>query len=250
MPLSAFGDGADDAPLRAYRPLPPTTGPTLQNRFVGRWLLYGAGDGWGPRDTAAPGSKLIAVPWAGGRVAKLSLPHGVERIEPMGPGAVVVGSRGDDLAFTSVRLGRTPSVASRYTLPGASQGEMRSHGFFYRPDDAERGVLGLPVSGGGRPGYLHLFEGSAGVLFLRSDALRLRPLGHLDARASEGANADDGCVASCVDWYGNARPLFLRGRIFALLGYELVEGTLRGAAIHETRRISFAPRRLAADARR
>ena len=32
------------------------------------------------------------------------------------------------------------------------------------------------------------------------------------------------CLASSVDWYGNARPLFLRGRIFALLGYEIVEG--------------------------
>jgi hypothetical protein len=30
-----------------------------------------------------------------------------------------------------------------------------------------------------------------------------------------------GCRASCVDWYGNARPLCLPGRVFALLGYEL-----------------------------
>ena len=118
---------------------------------------------------------------------------------------------------------------------------MRSHGFFYRPDDAEHGVLGLPVSGGGRPGYRHLFEGSAGVLFLRSDALRLRPLGHLDAQAHEGDNADDACVASCVDWYGNARPLFLRGRVFALLGYEIVEGQVRDGRMRELRRVSFAP---------
>jgi hypothetical protein len=45
-----------------------------------------------------------------------------------------------------------------------------------------------------------------------------------------------------VDWYGNARPLFLRGRIFALLGYEIVEGRLDGATIREARRISYAPR--------
>jgi hypothetical protein len=60
---------------------------------------------------------------------------------------------------------------------------------------------------------------------------------------------DDGCVASCVDWYGNARPLFLRGRIFALLGYELVEGDLRNGAVHEIRRVSFSPRRQDAAAR-
>ena len=34
---------------------------------------------------------------------------------------------------------------------------------------------------------------------------------------------DDGCQASCVDWYGNARPIFLPERMLALMGYELVE---------------------------
>ena len=50
---------------------------------------------------------------------------------------------------------------------------------------------------------------------------------------------------SCVDWYGNARPIFLGGRVFALLGYELVEGRLSGSGpreqIEERRRVSFAP---------
>jgi len=46
-----------------------------------------------------------------------------------------------------------------------------------------------------------------------------------------------------VDWYGNARPLFVRGRIIALLGYELVEGNRQGDSITEVRRVSFAPGR-------
>jgi hypothetical protein len=48
-------------------------------------------------------------------------------------------------------------------------------------------------------------------------------------------------VASCVDWYGNARPLFLKNRVFALMGYELVEGQVARGQIGEVRRISFAP---------
>jgi len=44
-----------------------------------------------------------------------------------------------------------------------------------------------------------------------------------------------------VDWYGNARPIFLRGRTFALLGYELVEGREDDGRIRELRRVSFAP---------
>ena len=50
-----------------------------------------------------------------------------------------------------------------------------------------------------------------------------------------------GCRASCVDWYGNSRPLFVRGRVFALLGYEIVEGKIDEQRIVETRRVNFAP---------
>jgi hypothetical protein len=28
---------------------------------------------------------------------------------------------------------------------------------------------------------------------------------------------DDSCVASCMDWYGNARPIFLPNRTLALM---------------------------------
>ena len=70
----------------------------------------------------------------------------------------------------------------------------------------------------------------------------LSELGDLSARGNGNGGADDGCKASCVDWYGNARPVFLRGRIFALLGYEIVEGRITGAGIEEVRRASFSPR--------
>lgn len=63
--------------------------------------------------------------------------------------------------------------------------------------------------------------------------------GRLDA--DPGRASDDGCVASCVDWYGNARPIFMGNRLFALMGYELVEGRMANGAIHEVDRVNFAP---------
>ena len=159
----------------------------------------------------------------------------------MGHDALVVGADANDLHFTGIRLGTRPAVGQRYTMSGASQGELRSHGFFYRDDDDETGVLGLPVSAPGRAGYRHLFSGSAGIVFVRNADGRFLPLGVLAAR--EGKPEDDRCRASCVDWYGNARPLFLRGRIFALLGYELVEGTIATNEIRELRRVSYTPGR-------
>ncbi|HEU4561172.1 MAG TPA: beta-propeller domain-containing protein [Longimicrobium sp.] len=240
VPLSRFGDGGDAAQPGHYRPLPAPTGYSLQNRYVGSWLLYGAGSGWG-RARAESGS-VFAVRWAGGGdAAALALPHVVDRIEAMGSGAVVVGTGGSDLHFTGVRLGRaSATLADRYVRPDASQGETRTHGFFYRADGDEVGVLGLPVTGPNRPGYQQLRHGSAAVLFLRNRAFRLSEAGELDA--SDASAGDDGCRASCVDWYGNARPIFLRGRVFALLGYELVEGREDDGRIREHRRVSFAPR--------
>ncbi|HEX8692910.1 MAG TPA: beta-propeller domain-containing protein [Longimicrobium sp.] len=240
VPLSAFGDGSGDAPRSRYRMLPRPEGYTFQNRFVGEHLLYGTGSGWGAPEQTGRAS-LYAVRWAGGAPVELALPHGVDRIEALGSDAVVVGTDGRDLHFSAVRLGPRARLAGRYTMPGASQGELRSHGFFYKPDGPGSGVLGLPVRGPGRPGYEHLVEGSASILFLRNQSLSFQGLGELAARP-EGS-ADDGCRASCVDWYGNARPLFVRGRIFALLGYEIVEGALDGGRIRETRRVSYAPSR-------
>ncbi|HLL15757.1 MAG TPA: beta-propeller domain-containing protein [Pyrinomonadaceae bacterium] len=241
VPLASFSDGGDAAPPSSYRKLAKPEGYTFQNRFVGEHLLYGTGSGWGAPESAKR-PRLYAVRWdGGGALAELPLAHGVDRIEAMGADALVVGTDGKDLHFTGIRLGgEQPALADRYTRKEASQGELRSHGFFYKPDGADSGLLGLPVRGAGRPGYEHLSEGSASILFLRNESLRLNELGELASRA-EG-KVKDACRASCVDWYGNARPLFLRGRVFALLGYEIVEGAFAENRISETRRISYAPR--------
>jgi hypothetical protein len=182
---------------------------------------------------------LFVIAWASGNVRKLELPHDVDRIEQLGTNAVVVGTDGTNLHFTSIRLGPQPAIVSRYTREAASQGELRSHGFFYKPEDENNGTLGLPISRPGRPGYEHLFESSAAILFLRNESLQFKPIGELGAQAEKAV--DDKCQASCVDWYGNARPLFLRGRVFALLGYELVEGRLENGSLSEIRRINYAP---------
>ena len=60
--------------------------------------------------------------------------------------------------------------------------------------------------------------------------------------ADPGRAVDDHCRASCVDWYGNARPIFIGDRVFALMGYELVEGRQApGGSISEVGRTNFAP---------
>ncbi len=254
VPLAAFGDGRGAAQREHYRPLPALPPGPLQNRFVGDWLLWGGLQApRGAASSAFPGNADAGTAAWALRYADHAAPqplapgHAVERIEAMGEHAVLVGNAGADLHFSAVRLGRgRAALAGRHVESGARQGETRSHGFFFRPTGAEEGLLGLPVlqpNAGGRAAVYGGAQGSASVVVLRQRELSFAALGTLQARP--GVAADDGCKASCIDWYGNARPIFLGDRVFALLGYEIVEGALagRGAAerIGERRRISFAP---------
>lgn len=240
--LSEFGDGHAAARPEHYRRVPSPAGAAVQNRFVGDWLLYGGATPEAGRadEPDAPGWALQV---AGSADAQPLQPgHAIERIEALGRDAVLVGRRGADLCFSSVELGRgAVRIVDRHVLPRAAQGETRSHGFFYRAQGGDTGLLGLPVqdpSAGRR-------EASATVVYLRQRALQFAALGQLQARALPSRG--DACKASCVDWYGNARPIFLGERVFALLGYELVEGRIEVDAdaqerIRETRRVDFAPR--------
>jgi hypothetical protein len=135
-------------------------------------------------------------------------------------------------------------VGNAFLLADAREGESRSHAFFFHADgtsaDGGSGILGLPVARllqrrGERP------VNSAALLFLNRADGRLSHAGELAASTGEGGQAADACQASCVDWYGNARPIFIGDRLFGLLGYELVEGTRERGNVREIGRTSFAP---------
>jgi hypothetical protein len=243
IPLDAFGDGMNEVSLSRYRPLPMPKGASyaFHNRFVGDYVLYGEGNGWGKPEGGE--STLVVAPVHGGDVEKLSLPHGIDRIEVMGRDAVVVGSDDKDLTFSAVLLKRHPALGDHYVLADAAQAETRSHGFFFKPERDDDGVLGLPVTRPARPGYRQLFDSAAAIVFVRRADGRFAPLGELGSHPENAT--DDACVASCVDWYGNARPIFKGTRAFALMGYELVEGKLSDKAIAELGRITFAPEKVA-----
>lgn len=240
VPLATFGNGAGTLARADYRKLPTPEGWRFHNRFVGDYVLYAAG-GYG-RETET--ATVYAVPLNGGPVDEVALPHGITRFDRMGEDAIVIGpARDRGLGFTALSLGRRPRIEDVHILAAAGEGETRSQAFFFRPDpgsaDGTSGVLGLPVTRGSvRDGGEFLGSGSA-IAFLRRDLRKLAPLGEL--AAAPGIAQSDNCKASCVDWYGNARPIFTGGRIFALMGYELVEGQLSGSAIAERRRASFAP---------
>lgn len=239
--IDSFSDGSVPVAASNYRQLPRPGEYGFQNRFVGDYILYGTGDDWQESDKAAE-SSVFAAKWNGAPgIWSLPLPHGIDRIEPLGTDSIVIGTDGKDLHLTTLQLAGAPTIMDRYVFRGSSQGESRSHGFFYKSDSGTNGILGLPIISSSRArDNEDSVEGSVSMVFLENRSLRLKPMGEL--RSQPLRTADDGCKASCVDWYGNARPLFLRGRIFALLGYELVEGRVDGGTIKELTRTNFEPR--------
>lgn len=234
IPMRLFGDGSRAVPRAAYLPLPDAEGSTwnMQNRFVGEYVLYGA---------ASPDKGALWLASLARRtVTRVSLDHGVDRIDQLGPDAIAIGTGKGYLGFSAIDLGGSgPRLASSYRLADAREGETRSHGFFFRPDPADAsgssGMMGLPVARNVWRG--DSLVASAAILYLRRNQRDLAPAGELAATALP--EFDDRCTASCVDWYGNARPIFLRGRLFALLGYELVEGAERPDGVTELGRANL-----------
>lgn len=240
VPLSQFGSSAEIPAKEAYTALPTIAGYAFQNRFVGDYVLYGAGSGWtGMQKKAEP--KVVVYRYASrnaGAVQTLDLDHTIDRIEPIGKDALVVGAREKDLVMSAIALGDKPEPRGRYVRKNASQGETRSHGFFYRESSDGHGVFGLPLRGGDEIAARQLVAGSASIVFVANDGLAFREVGAL---AAKGGSTADGCRASCVDWYGNARPIFLGDRVIGLMGYELVDAAIDAGTLKEGKRASFAP---------
>lgn len=240
VPTSLFGDGSREVPLGNYWPLPRPTGSrwSVHNRFVNDHLLYSGG-------SVGTAGDVTVVSLHDRSTVRLPLSHGVERIDAIGSDAIVVGSGTRALGFSTIGLtGGVVRHGEVFMLPNAQENETRSHAFFFRADpgsvDASSGVLGLPVSRM-QQDRDRVYRQSAGMLFLSRRSGRLAEAGQLNAAASAVYDGDDGCKASCVDWYGNARPIFVGSRLFALLGYELVEGAEQQNKVRERQRITFAP---------
>ena len=103
---------------------------------------------------------------------------------------------------TSLRfvLGDSAEVADEYVRKNASQGELRSHGFFYSRMDRIQACSGLPISVPARSGYRHLFDESAAILFLRNDSLRFSDIGELGAQSERRLTIAAGPHAVGLVW--------------------------------------------------
>ena len=246
VPLAAFGTSVRHLADAAYRPLPQIEGHQLENRFLGDWLLYGGRHGW-TGDPAEPESRpgastLFAVSLGRpGEPLRVRLPHNTLRIERAGSDAVLSGyGVRTGLSLSYVTLGDAPRLAATTTLAGRFESENRSHAFgaWVRPDGT--GLIGLPTTRrrarSGR-GWSDSESSDLSYVHIAPD----RSLAHAGELSPGPRRAPTAyrCEVSCVDWYGNSRPIFTGGRIFALMATDLVEGRLVNGRIAEAGRVDL-----------
>lgn len=244
--LSAFS--AADTSLRPaqYVAMPETGASYVENRFTDTHLVYGGHDeeATDPEfyEKSQSGRLIVASVRDARNAAVLPLPHNVIRIERMGDDAIVTGYHDDaGQQLSHIGLRETPRISSTAMLAGRYEAEGRSHAFNSVVAEDGSGLLGIPTVARDRGNRRIAWRSeSADVSFLSADASgKLGRLGEIVARK----NAEDlsyKCEVSCVDWYGNTRPIFIDGRIFALSGVELVEGEVKGGVIRDLRRVNLS----------
>lgn|GEM_PF-329790 len=277
--LSAFRPTLRELGSEAYADVPNPRMRWIANRFTERHLVYGGLSQyrsgvpnidwddyedddpdvreWRRRERSAPPAYVVPA----GRpadVSRLDIGHTVIRAERYGESDVVLSGYRDrrGLSLSLIDLDGRPRIGSAIKLDGRFESEGRSHAFnsLVQPDGS--GMIGLPTtprrsdsrrsparSRASDVSFLSVGPGHAlGELGELTSNL-LYAEGTYNEETGEEVNQDglEGyeCEVSCIDWYGNSRPIFTDGRIFALTGGELVEGRLFGEQMIEVRRIDF-----------
>jgi hypothetical protein len=241
IPLALFRSAPIALDSDAIVRVPALPGWGLQNRYSRDYLLYGAPQDswWEDISTPAP-RQLVVVPLANPAGYEVLAPaHTVQRIELIGDNAVAFGfaesvDDEENLGISTVELRAQPHLADTRVLPDIQESEGRSHAFNALIGDDGSGILGLPTVYASKANWY--WSNPSDVQFFSTDAtLTLAPLGELAGTGDTDKSYE--CQVSCYDWYGNARPIFIAGRVFALSGSELIEGEIRAGSIVEIGRV-------------
>ncbi len=185
-----------------------------QQRWIGDWYVAGR---------EGEGFSVIGYNDATRKTQALKVPGMVQKVEAMpGVGALLVVDTDNGISLMTGQLDGALELIPAFDFQGASITEWRTHGFFFQPNK-DGGIFGLPVvneSGGVSDGFWSGAVSSVSFFGVQKSGLISR-IGQISASGSETQ-----CETSCIDWYGNTRPIFLGSRIFALMGSEIGEASI------------------------
>jgi len=254
-PLDSLSGTTSSTPASAYVDAPSPKGPAYEARFTPDYLVYGGRSSWGDyppapdqreaRDTG----QVVILPTASPQSPQLiDIPHGVIRAERAGPYMALTGYRDvTGLNMSLIDLRDTPRLGGTIILGGRYESENRSHAFNSSIAEDGTGLIGIPtVRNEEQGGRWWFWSDTSDMTYLtvRANA-SLTLAGTLRANAESVDGADYECEVSCIDWYGNARPIFTGGRNLALVNSEIIEGEMVDGRMREVRRLNILmpPRR-------
>jgi hypothetical protein len=236
LPDGRFGQRIEPLIQAEYSALPTALDPAgIENRFTATHLVYGwstSDYSFVPEQADSPlkPAPVIVVPLARpDEAVRLTLPHSLLRMEVMGQNIIATGYRHTEgLHLSHIALDDTPRITGSVVLPGRFETEGRSHAFnsMVRPDGS--GMMGLPTRYAPVPSWRWWWGSEASdVSFLALDRNgALEVMGSLSSGDLAERSTDYDCEVSCIDWYGNSRPIFTDNRIFALSATDLIEGQI------------------------
>lgn len=202
-----------------------------QNRFVGRHAVIARYGESGDQQ------ELMSVDTTNAVKRVLSLAGVVGRIDMLGDYEAFVSIRRNDgsLEIADIRLDLPELKLTSLKMGRAAEGESRSHGFFQKPQDDGSHLVGLPVLTLKADQSAWWGQGLSNVAFIRiasDDSIKL--IGTVQSGKDTSV-----CQSSCIDWYGNTRPIFLKNRFFALMGHEIAEVKITDESITPTSRVQM-----------
>ncbi|WP_066533026.1 beta-propeller domain-containing protein [Erythrobacter sp. CCH5-A1] len=251
-----FSDYYAAATEREFTPVPPVGGNGIENRFTSEYLVYGGRDGYwrrppddaDERERALAGSITVVPLSRPAQPQRIALGHNLIRLEKIGDGAVIANGYANEegLRVSFVTLARDGAGATLGTsamLPGRYESEGRSHAFNATITAAGDGMLGVPTVTRieNSKGYWW-YSDVSDLSFLGFDGMgTLGDAGLIAATPEDQVKTGEGydCEVSCIDWYGNARPIFLAGKVYGLMGTELVEAEVVTGKVAERRRVDL-----------
>lgn len=232
LPFGRFGSGSGEALKRDYRLLSPFPGEGRRFvRRIGDHLLYSSNNGDGGWDRGP--ASLIVADLRDGREQTFTFDGPITRLDAVGNDALIVSGR-EGATFTSLSLGRE-AVAVDFT--GPADDAVEAWTLIQRPE-GRGALLGVAVARDLDPDEA-AEDYVADMLFLSADRGGLSNAGELAARRD--LPRERGCDEWCEGRFANSRAIFIGDRIFALLGYELIEGRLEDGRVREVGRLDFAP---------
>lgn len=228
IPLDSFSLKPNALGEMGYDLLNESAPEALTSRFVEGSLLFAA-------QTPDAASPLQSYPYPeGGMLRALPNESVVEALLPFAGRALLVG-RNDATLQAALWPLDAAAASSKVDLPLAEYDDAPVFAWANRAAAMPEGLAlaGLALL---RPEDQVPEQGSAEVRWLGARGGELELLATTRAMPTF---AQDSCGPHCFPWFANLRVFFDDGRIFATLGYEVVELALQGDDLVELRRLAL-----------